>query len=508
MVALPLLLSLAASPHGDALVRVHAPTPEDVAIVDALGLDVWTEVPLGETLDLRVRDTERAMLDASGLPYEILVPDLGPRVDAERFRLTGPTTHGGELDPFFDEYQPLDAIEERLGSLATLRPDRVTALQPGESFEGRTLRGLEITAADPDAPVFFINGGQHAREWIAIAATTCVADRLVREADTERVDGLLSQLRVVVVPVVNPDGYVYSWEEDRYWRKNRPPPNGVDLNRNFGTAWGGIGASANPEAGNFHGEGPFSEPEAQAMRDLAEGFGTLLAHLDVHAYGELVLYPWGFDIVEAPDDDVLAPAANVLADGMSAPHDTSYLPIPGAALYPAAGNIMDWVYGELGAYSYGIELRPDGETDPGQGFVLPPEQIRPVCDELYGGVLDLAEHVLGEMPVGPGDDGAATGPRGDSSTGDAPDPPGPSDDSSTGVQPGGTGGGEDSGTSGATPPAGDDTTASDAGGSGSGGDTDPALDADDGGCGCRSAPPSTAALMVLMLLGLRRRRAG
>lgn len=489
---------------------MHAPTPEDVALVDALGLDVWTEVPLGETLDVRVHDTDRALLDASGLPYEVLVPDLGPRVDAEQLRLAGPPMHGG-TDPFFDEYQRLESIEDRLSSLATLRPDRVTALEPGESFEGRPLRGLEITAADPDAPVFFINGGQHAREWIAIAATTCVADRLVREADTERVDGLLAQLRFVVVPVVNPDGYVYSWDEDRYWRKNRRPPDGVDLNRNFGTAWGGIGASANPEAGNFHGEGPFSEPEAQGIRDLAEGFGTLLAHLDVHAYGELVLYPWGFDFQEAPDNDVLAPAANVLADGMAAPYDTSYLAIPGAALYPAAGNIMDWVYGELGAFSYGIELRPDGDTDPGEGFVLPPEQIRPVCDELYGGVLDLAEHVVGEMPVGPGDDGAATGPSGDTSTGDAPDPDPPEsgDDTSTGAGAGTGSGAEGTGSTTGTPSPPDDrdTEPPSADVSSSGEGTGASLE-DDGGCGCRTSSPAPAALLGMLLLSLRRRREG
>ena len=40
----------------------------------------------------------------------------------------------------------------------------------------------------------------------------------------------------VFIPVVNPDGLVWTWEVDRMWRKNRRDNGGsfgVDLNRNF-----------------------------------------------------------------------------------------------------------------------------------------------------------------------------------------------------------------------------------------------------------------------------------
>jgi murein tripeptide amidase MpaA len=42
----------------------------------------------------------------------------------------------------------------------------------------------------------------------------------------------------IVVPVLNVDGYVYTWEIDRLWHKNRRQNGdgsfGVDLNRNWG----------------------------------------------------------------------------------------------------------------------------------------------------------------------------------------------------------------------------------------------------------------------------------
>ena len=47
-----------------------------------------------------------------------------------------------------------------------------------------------------------------------------------------------------IIPISNPDGYIYSHNIDRLWRKTRsPPPNGglacagVDPNRNFGYKW-------------------------------------------------------------------------------------------------------------------------------------------------------------------------------------------------------------------------------------------------------------------------------
>ena len=72
------------------------------------------------------------------------------------------------------------------------------------------------------------------------------------------------------VPVANPDGYEYSREVDRMWRKNRRKNenskcDGVDLNRNFDKAYG-TASSKNPCAEDFRGEKAFSEPESAAIR--------------------------------------------------------------------------------------------------------------------------------------------------------------------------------------------------------------------------------------------------
>lgn len=77
-----------------------------------------------------------------------------------------------------------------------------------------------------------------------------------------------------------------------------------------------------------------------------------------------------------------------MVSAMVAQHGTRFRLSSAIEFYPAAGAMLDWMYGEAGALSYTIELRPSWPGGRG-GFVLPPEQIRPTCDEGLAAVLAL-----------------------------------------------------------------------------------------------------------------------
>src|SRR5690606_33568204 len=155
-----------------------------------------------------------------------------------------------------------------------------------------TIWALRIGAGS-GTPIL-VNGTLHAREWIAAMVSTCVADRLVRDYDRDpQIRAFVDRTNLWVVPVVNPDGYQYSWSTNRYWRKNRRASHGVDLNRNFSVAWGGSGSSSNKAAQDYRGEHEFSEPESIAIRDLAKRERIAL-HIDFHSYGQMLLYPWDY----------------------------------------------------------------------------------------------------------------------------------------------------------------------------------------------------------------------
>jgi len=146
----------------------------------------------------------------------------------------------------------------------------------------------------------------------------------------------------------------------------------------------GPGSSGSERAETYRGAYPFSEPESAALRDLVKREHIAL-HVDFHAYGQLVLYPWSHTGSPAKDRDRFAAIGDSIASAIFSAHETRYTLMPSVELYPASGVMSDWVYGEADALSFTIELRPKG----GIGFVLPPEQIRPTCDEGFAAVMAL-----------------------------------------------------------------------------------------------------------------------
>ena len=108
-----------------------------------------------------------------------------------------------------------------------------------------------------------------------------------------RVTDLLNTTEVWVVPVGNPDGYQYTFTNERLWRKNLRDndgdgeitiADGVDLNRNFESHWGldEEGSSGIPSSGTYRGIAPNSEPETQAVVKFIKQQRFQIYHLLPH----------------------------------------------------------------------------------------------------------------------------------------------------------------------------------------------------------------------------------
>ena len=293
---------------------------------------------------------------------------------------------------FFADYRDGAAIDAHLDELAAEHPDVARTFAIGRSYEGRLIRVIEIGRGDV---AIAIDGGHHAREWISVMTPACIADRLVRgDTSDPRIHRILDRVRFAIVPIVNPDGYAYTWTTDRSWRKNRRGGNGVDLSRNYSVGWGTAGSSDDPTSPNYRGEAPFSEPETRAMRDLFDT-RAFAAHVDFHSYSQVLVYPWSHRRDDPPDRDRLALIAERTRAAMTAAHGERYTVRAGSELQRGAGGTAgDWSYGERGALSLLVELRPGSAA--GGGFELPPDQIIPTCDEALAGVLALAETLIEE----------------------------------------------------------------------------------------------------------------
>ncbi|HET8713892.1 MAG TPA: M14 family metallopeptidase [Gemmatimonadales bacterium] len=234
----------------------------------------------------------------------------------------------------------------------------------GASYEGRPILAVKIGPPGdaPDRPNVLFMATHHAREWIS----TAVALELIRWlADSGGT--IVATHDVWIIPVENPDGYQYTFTNDRYWRKNRRPNAngsfGVDLNRNYPAFWGldERGSSGAQFAETYRGTGPGSEPETQAVIAFHAAHPPVIS-LSYHSYSGLVLYPWGFRTATfAPDlprfealaGTDLAPA---IVDNTPQTSIAHYHPGPGWNLYPTNGEYTDWAYRTHGTFSFTVEL--------------------------------------------------------------------------------------------------------------------------------------------------------
>jgi len=180
---------------------------------------------------------------------------------------------------------------------------------------------------------------------------------------------------------VNPDGYLYTTNTDRYWRKNRRDNGdgtfGVDPNRNWGFQWGLLsGASNMTSSETYYGTGPFSEPEVVAIRDFLAARQNLKCFMTYHSYSELFLRPWSYTTSAPPGATTLASLQSRAISRIAAVHGETYSP---TIWYTSSGEATDYVWNQHRVAAFTTELRPTlGGIG---GFAPPPAQILPSNEE-------------------------------------------------------------------------------------------------------------------------------
>ena len=245
----------------------------------------------------------------------------------------------------------------------------------GQSVDGRPIEGVEIAHRvnrSDGRPVFVNVGIHHAREWPSGEFPLEFAIDLVDSynADSPRITALLRRVRVVTVPVVNPDGFIVSRDTaaGEFRRKNCRPTlgdaalpcearstfSGVDLNRNYGAYWGGAGSSSQPSSDIYRGPAPFSEPEAEAVHQYSSGIHPTV-FISNHTFtneGVWLRQP-GFTavITETPDEPAMRSLGNAMGAATGWESELAW------TLGEITGATEDWNYFAQGAYGYTPEAR-------------------------------------------------------------------------------------------------------------------------------------------------------
>uniref|UniRef100_T1J4X5 Peptidase M14 domain-containing protein n=1 Tax=Strigamia maritima TaxID=126957 RepID=T1J4X5_STRMM len=204
-----------------------------------------------------------------------------------------------------------EAIYRFLNWLSISHPLYGHLVTIGRSFEGKPLRVVKVKFVvniwGHVKPAVGIDAGMHAREWISPVTAVFIIDQVVFPTMFLEIRKILTLLRFIsdkidwyILPVLNPDGYEFSHQKLRLWRKTRSMRVGnssyncigSDGNRNFGFFWNRVGTSSNPCSEVYAGVRAFSESETRAVADFVPRTPNIKLFLSLHSY-KLLLMPWG-----------------------------------------------------------------------------------------------------------------------------------------------------------------------------------------------------------------------
>lgn len=245
-----------------------------------------------------------------------------------------------------------------------------------------------------------MESGIHAREWLAHATLIWITNEFLTKYGTDiEITNSLRKVEWNFVVSGNPDGYEYSRNSYRMWRKTRSRYSitqtcyGCDPNRNYDYFWGGDGSSNNQCSDTYRGPRPFSEIETQNLRDLVLRLKPKV-YAAVHTYVPVVLWPYGYKdnvIIEPPNAQAHRDLARRVA---SAIRGVNGLNINAGntvdVLGAAAGGSDDWAVGvSASELAFTFELRPGCQG----GFLGCISDIVPSGKEVLAGFLELSRSI-------------------------------------------------------------------------------------------------------------------
>lgn len=371
-------------------------------------------------------ESELEKIKDLGLQYEVLIEDMAKHTanqnknyqkketkitcaNNNRPRYIVPENFSlGSQSGFFTYDEMLSHMDSMHIKYPHLVSERTVANDTIQTIEGRNLYYIKISdnpEMDEEEPEVFYTGLHHAREPLSMQHLIFYMWYLLENYETdEDVKRTVNNVQMYFLPCVNPDGYIYDQSLDDSgggrWRKNRRDNEdgtfGVDLNRNYGHTWGydDVGSSPNSGSDTYRGLEAFSEPETQIIKTFCEAHEFLIT-LNCHTFGNLLIYPWGYDYsIYTPDSAQYVNYARVMTEQ----NDYKYGTGDQTVRYIVNGDSDDWMYQETELKNKILAMTPES-GDRFDGFYPPRAEIIPICKDNIWQNLQAAKLTLGYVEI-------------------------------------------------------------------------------------------------------------
>ncbi len=190
---------------------------------------------------------------------------------------------------------------------------------------------LKIRKYPNKKPFLFFNGAHHGNETVSGESVIALASYISERQDSPEVDKILKHFDLLIIPVVNPDG----WDLN-----SRYNARGYDVNRDYSFS-------------KDKSLKTFETAEAQVVRNIFENFDVFGA-LAFHAGTESVLWPLCFSPQKTKDHNLFFTLARNTAKRMKLPSIAqSFFD------YPSEGEFVDFAYLNYGTFALTLEISTD-----------------------------------------------------------------------------------------------------------------------------------------------------
>jgi len=301
----------------------------------------------------------------------------------------------GAASDFYSDWRDLEAQEAHVKA-AVDASSKATLEVAGKSLQGRNMYIVRLRgrgySPDKNMTRLVLTFNLHAREWITGMAGVYAVEHILKKAEEDF--GYFDGTEVVLMPMANPDGFLYSTTNDRMHRKNMANNAGsscpgVDLNRNWDAHWNQGGSSSSPCSDLFHGPSANSEPETKVIAKVMEE-APMTVYIDTHSYTELVITSPAWTSSRSARHSDYRKIGGSIQEAIRLTHGKRFTEGPVAeVLYTASGGSIDYA-DDRGALGICLELRPPRFG--GGGFAPNKREILPSAEETYQGILAAIEY--------------------------------------------------------------------------------------------------------------------
>lgn len=247
---------------------------------------------------------------------------------APRARLISSDIHLSEDKAALNQYRKFAQVEADLKTMAETYKRIATLETYGVSKGGKNLYALKISTGGEGKPRLMVTAATHGDELITTEVLFALTEELLAGYEKNpRLTKMLNGRDLYIIPVVSPDSFE---DRERYVQRRDP-------NRSY--PW--------PDKPNNP-----TVDVIQAMMDYANKI-KFTGSLDLHAYGKLVMYPWGYTKKAPTASDEVGFKDIVLTMARENQYEAGQI---STTIYVAEGSSADYFYWKTGTKAIAAEL--------------------------------------------------------------------------------------------------------------------------------------------------------